>query len=103
MYICILDKEGETVLHRNYKASAAPASVLPGYHKILEWVKRKAPTAISCGRGEVYEIVEMTKDKLSHRCGRSLPLNDKDTLSQARDAIGPLFFRSPSVISSGAS
>ena len=76
MYICILDKEGETVLHRNYKASAAPASVLPGYHKILEWVKRKAPTAASWGRGKTDGTGEMTIVKLAYRFSGSLPFND---------------------------
>jgi len=44
--------------------SPVPVSVPPGYHKMLEAVKRIAPTATSWGWGDADGIVEMTKGKL---------------------------------------
>jgi hypothetical protein len=63
-----------------YIWSPGPHSVDRGYHKILGWVKRNAPTATSWGRGEAYGIVEITKGKLTYHICRSLPCNDLSTL-----------------------
>ena len=61
----------------DYISSSAPASVRLGYHKMLEAVKRIAPTATSWGRGRIYGIAEETICKAPHQFGRSLGNNDK--------------------------
>jgi hypothetical protein len=59
-------------------------------HKILRPVKRNAPTATSWGWGEAYEIVEMTKGKLSYEFRGSLGNNDQGTLRQRHCGTGPV-------------